>query len=265
MSNQLYLILMLILGVILASGIMLIRLDRSDRQIDRGRRSMIGLASDPENRAIFFGVQIAMQVFGSDNLRKAIFDILGCNETTEDPATKRRTIRAISALLLENRYAWEYGFWDFRADAEEAIETFIEWQNGIEMAMATEPEQLGEAPDQLHRFSDDKEYLILTIMMLIDNRPEPIADDEGDYDLRPTAAQLAAPLVDLASGVSEENYWKETTFAELLDGLSALDPRVIERDGIYIFPGNAQDGLSSLDLLGDDGWKYLTEHSFRLN
>jgi hypothetical protein len=38
---------------------------------------------------------------------------------------------------------------------------------------------------------------------------------------------------------------------------------VIERDGIYVYPGTEQDGISSFDLLSDEGWKYLTDHSLR--
>jgi hypothetical protein len=65
--------------------------------------------------------------------------------------------------------------------------------------------------------------------------------------------------------LEESAYWTSATFSGLLEGLRAIDPRAIERDAIYIYPGSEQDGLSSLDLIGDDGWKYLTDHSFRLN
>jgi hypothetical protein len=50
-----------------------------------------------------------------------------------------------------------------------------------------------------------------------------------------------------------------------LSGITTLDPRVIERDGVFIYPGAAQDGISSLDLLSDKEWKYLTDHSLRLS
>ena len=64
-------------------------------------------------------------------------------------------------------------------------------------------------------------------------------------------------------GVAERDYFTPTTFVNLLEGLRALDPRVIERDGIYVYPGTAQDGLSTMDLLGEEGWKYLTDHNIR--
>ncbi|MEP7274553.1 MAG: hypothetical protein ABI882_23890, partial [Acidobacteriota bacterium] len=165
---------------------------------------------------------------------------------------------------IENQYAWEYGFWEYYTDAEESIRTFNQWRNELEASMATEPDEMGVEIDGLHRFSDEKEFLVVTLIMIIDNRDEPIADDVGDYSFRPTYGQLSAPFRTVAEGFDEKKYWEAATFANLLESVCELDPRAIERDGIFVFPGTAQDGLSSLDLLGDSDWKYLTDHSFRL-
>ena len=67
----------------------------------------------------------------------------------------------------------------------------------------------------------------------------------------------------MIQNLDEGDYWKAGTFNQLLHGLQSLDPRAIERDGMYVYPGSAQDGLSSMDLIGDEGWKYLTDHSLR--
>jgi hypothetical protein len=101
-------------------------------------------------------------------------------------------------------------------------------------------------------------------MMLIDNREETVADDVGDYRFRPTYAQLAQPFRQIVENLDEEQYWEARTFYRLLNGLRSLDPRAIERDGIFVFPGTEQDGLSSFDLLSEEGWKYLTDHSIRV-
>jgi hypothetical protein len=100
--------------------------------------------------------------------------------------------------------------------------------------------------------------------MLIDNSDEPVSDDVGDYRFRPTYSQLALPFRQLCEGFDESEYWRSETFERLLNSIRALDPRVIERDGIYVYPASEQDGISSFDLLSDEGWKYLTDHSFRL-
>ena len=107
---------------------------------------------------------------------------------------KRRFMKSVASMLIENRYAWEYGFWEFSADADHAIKSFNQWRNEIEASMATETEEMGSEIDRLHRFSDQKEYLIVTLLMLIDNSDEPVSDDVGDYRFRPTYSQRRASL-----------------------------------------------------------------------
>jgi hypothetical protein len=264
MSTAAYWLVMLVLGVIFATGILLAR--AGQKQVNQGRRSFLGgRRQDDGEHAVFFGLQLVIQVFGGDELRAQLARLIHNEDATDTAAEKRRFMKSLAALLTENQYAWEYGFWDYYTEAETAISTFNQWRNEIEASMATEPEELGQEIDRLHRFSDHKEYLIVTLMMVIDNRDEPVTDDVGDYRFRPTYAQLAAPFRRVAEGFDEADYWKPETFADLLDAVRALDPRVIERDGIYVYPGTEQDGLSSLDLIGDEGWKYLTDHSFRLS
>lgn len=267
MSTAAYLLVMLVLGALFIGGIYLARRPANQGQINQARRSFLGGRSRQEDdqRALFFGIQLVIQVFGGDELRAKLARLVGGEDETDTAQEKRRFMKSVAALLTENQYAWEYGYWDYYTEAEAAISTFNQWRNEVEASMATEPEELGGEVDRLHRFSDEKEYLIVTLMMIIDNRDEPVADDVGDYQFRPTYAQLAAPFRGVVEGCDESEYWKAETFAELLDAVRALDPRVIERDGIYVYPGTEQDGLSSLDLIGDEGWKYLTDHSFRLS
>lgn len=255
-----YLFLMLLLGALFLGGVYLAR--RPAGQLNASRRAFLGGSAD-ESHAIFIGVQLVIQIFGSDELRQKLRRLVEAEEISA--ADKRRFLKSVASLLIENQYAWEYGFWDYRTDAEEAISTFNQWRNEIEASMATEPDEVGEEVDRLNRFSDSKEFLIVTLMMLIDNRDEPVEDDVGDYEFRPTYAQLAAPLRETAEGFDESQYFSKATFAQLLEALRALDPRAIERDAIYVYPGTEQDGLSSLDLLGDASWKYLTDHPLRFS
>lgn len=264
LSTAAYLIVMLVLGTLMVTGIYLAA--RTPKSISQSRRAFLKRRSVNEGEhAIFFGIQIAIQIFGSDQLRAQLARLIEAEDQTDTIVEKRRFFKSVAALLTENQYAWEYGFWEYYTDAEISISTFNQWRNGLEASMATEPEELGQDIDRLHRFSDQKEYLIVTLMMIIDNRDDPVMDDVGDYEFRPTYSQLAIPFRQVAEGFEESDYWKAATFAKLLDAVCALDPRAIERDGIYVYPGTAQDGLSSLDLIGDEDWKYLTDHSFRLN
>lgn len=264
MSTATYLIVMLILGMLMAGGIYLASRGGSRGRVSASRRAFIRGGHDDGEHAIFFGIQLAIQVFGGDTLRAQIARLVEAEDETDTVQEKRRFMKSLAALLRENQYAWEYGFWEYYTDAEQSIGSFNQWRNELEASMATEPEEMGTEVDRLHRFSDQKEFLIVTIIMLLDNRDHPVEDDVGDYRFRPTYAQLTAPFREVAEGFEEKEYWKASTFAALLDAVRALDPRAIERDGIYVYPGTAQDGLSSLDLLGDEGWKYLTDHSFRL-
>lgn len=263
MSTEVYILVLLILGAVMAGGIFLAV--RSPKAISSSRREFLrGSSVEDGQHAVFFGIQIAIQVFGGDTLRAQLASLVEAEDQTDTAEEKRRFTKSVASLLTENQYAWEYGFWEYYTDADTSISSYNQWRNELEAAMATEPEELGQEYDRLHRFSDQKEFLVVTLIMIIDNRDDPIEDDVGDYSFRPTYGQLAAPFRTAAEGFEEDKLWEAATFATLLEAVCALDPRAIERDGIFVFPGTAQDGLSSLDLIGDPDWKYLTDHAFRL-
>ncbi len=264
MTTGTYLLVMLVFALLFAGGLYLARRNPNQGKISEGRRAFLGGSLSNEGQhAIFFGLQIAIQIFGSDQLRAQLARLINAEDDTDSAQEKRRFMKSVAALLQENQYAWEYGFWESDHEAESAISSFNQWRNEIEASMATESDELGSEVDRLHRFSDQKEFLIVTMLLLLDNRDEPVADDEGDYAFRPTYAQLAAPFRHVTEGFAESEMWTPATFARLLDAIRALDPRVIERDGIYVYPGTEQDGLSYADLIGDEGWKYLTDHMLR--
>lgn len=272
MSTEVYIIVMVLLAIFLGGGIYLATTGAAAKSLSPGRRSFLsglpGRSGPAESQhALFIGLQIAIQVFGSDDLRARLATLLqGVEAEAESTAlAKRDFLKSLSSLLIQNQYAWEYGFWDYRGTGAEAIAQFNQWKNEVESSMATVPEEIGEAIDPLHRYSDQKEFLIVTLLMVIDNRDEPVSDDVGDYEFRPTYAQLAHPFREAVEGIGPRDQWRSQTFRSLLDGICELDPRAIERDGVYVFPGAATDGISSLDLLGDEGWRYLTEHSLRHN
>jgi hypothetical protein len=263
LGASIYWLVMLILAVFFAGGIYMAWRGNNQGQIDGSRRSFLAGRGRQDGHALFFGIQIVVQIFGSDELRAKLARLVEAEDETDSAQEKRRFIKSVASLLIENQYAWEYGFWDFQSDAQTAISNFNQWRNEVEASMATEPDEMGGEVDRIHRFSDQKEYLIVTMLMLIDNRDEPVADDVGEYNFRPTYAQLAQPFRVMIQNLDAGDYWQAGTFKQLLQGLQSLDPRAIERDGMYVYPGSAQDGLSSMDLIGDAGWKYLTDHSLR--
>jgi hypothetical protein len=258
-----YLIFMLILGGMLVGGIY-IATRKQPGQIDEGRRSFIGMSGqEATDYTVFVGVQLVIQVFGSDDLRAKLKQLVDAEEY--DAQGKRRFMKSVASLLLENQYAWEYGYWDYRTDANDAITNFSQWRNEIEASMATEEHEMGSEVDRLRRFSDNKEFVIVSLMMLIDSRDEAVEDDVGSYEFRPTYQQLAQPLRSSLEGIPESQYWRTTTFITLLESIRALDPRAIERDAFFVYPGTENDGISSMDLFGDAAWKYLTDHPLRFS
>lgn len=258
-----YLLLMLILGSVFIGGIYLAT-RKTAGQIDAGRRSFIGMGGEEDTSyAVFLGVQLVIQVFGSDDLRAQLRQLVDAEE--HDAQGKRRFMKSVASLLLENQYAWEYGYWDYRTDADDAIKNYNQWHNEIEASMATEEHEMGSEVDRLGRFSDSKEFVVVSLMMMIDSRDEAVEDDVGSYEFRPTYQQLAMPLRSSVEEITEPYYWRTTTFITLLEAIRALDPRAIERDAFYVYPGTEMDGLSSMDLLGDASWKYMTDHPLRFS
>src|SRR5262245_25046379 len=160
MASGAYVLVMLILAAIFAGGIFLSWRGSGQNQIDHGRRSFLGGRSAQNDHALFFGIQLVIQIYGSDQLRARLARLIGSEDETDSADEKRRFMKSVASLLIESQYAWEYGFWEFSTDADNAINSFNQWRNEIEASMATEPEEMGEI-DRLHRFSDQKEYLIV--------------------------------------------------------------------------------------------------------
>jgi hypothetical protein len=182
----------------------------------------------------FFGLQIAMKSFGDDTVRARFAHVLEEErQADEDVQEKRRLLRRFVALLEENDLFWTYGYWDYLDEREAALAEFDAWVNDIEGSMAVEDEELGTQVDDVRRTSSRKDYVVVTLVFLLD--------------------QPYAPAEALTH---EDSYFLKETVRALVQGLTSLDPQAIQADGIYIVPGNAVDGLSEDDLLGP-GWEYL--------
>ncbi len=182
----------------------------------------------------FFGLQIAIKCFGEDTQRARFAQVLEESRTDgEGLQEKRRFIRRFVALLEESELFWTYGYWDYSDKADEATEEFNTWVDEVESCLATEEEELDEDIDNIRRTSNRKDYVIVTFAFLLDEPYGPVEDIESDDDA----------------------YLKET-FTALVQGLTRIDPRIIQADAAYVVPGNEEDGLSEDDLYGE-GWEYL--------
>jgi hypothetical protein len=182
----------------------------------------------------FFGLQIAIKCFGEDTLRARFARVIEESRLAdENLQEKRRFLKRFVALLEESGLFWSYGFWDYIDAPETAAQEFNTWVNEIESGMATEEEELGEAVDDLRRTSNRKDYVVVTLLFLLD-----------------------APYAPAQQVATDDEMFLKETFMALVQGLASLDPRTIQADAAYVVPGNADDGLSEDDLYGP-GWEYL--------
>ena len=284
MSTDNYLISMFIFSALFAGGAYLIYSARDSRGFNPGRRSLFVGRGEEDGEALFLGLQMAVRVFGTDSLRSRLADLIQQTEEAilaqnigtaggdkvsvaiPEPGEitrKRDFLKSITSLLIENRYAWEYGFWEFQRNAGEAIDQFNQWTNEIESSIASSGEEIGASPDQLHRSSSEKEFVVISILMLIDNREVMVDDDAGEDAFCPTYAGLATRFREMLATIGNDERWSPQTFEGILEAIRLVDPRSIARDAVFLLPGSPEDGVSALDLLADPGWKYLTDHPIR--
>jgi hypothetical protein len=201
---------------------------------ERGFMGKISRWFSGPSDTFFFGLQIAIKCFGEDTLRARFAHVLESSRLAdEDVHEKRRFIKRCVALLEESELFWAHGYWEYCDEATAAETEFTTWVNEIEESLATEEEELDEDIDHIQRTSNRKDYVVVTLMFLLDAPYGPAEDVENEDDA----------------------YLKET-FVSLVQGLTHIDPRSIQADATYIVPGNEADGLSEDDLYGP-GWDYL--------
>lgn len=202
------------------------------------RRSWLSNASQmfirDEPKAYFFGLQIVINAFGEDTLRARFAEVIadpdGAHE--QDVEAKRRYIKRVVALLLDQEAYWSEGFWDYKSDREEAEAEFESWAAELSASTATELEEMGQEVDGAARLSSNKDYVAVTIIMLL-SEPYPPAEIDD-----------------------ESQYWLAGNFGKLVRGLLLINPETIQADGVFVVPGRPEDGLSKEDLLAG-GWSYL--------
>jgi hypothetical protein len=181
----------------------------------------------------FFGLQLLVHAFGEDTLRARLAEVISDPDgALEDTEAKRRYIKRVVSLLLEHEAYWSQVCWDYKEGRAEAEAEFESWLAEISAGTATEREEMGGELDGALRSSNEKDYVAVTIIL-----------------------KLAAPFPP-AQIDDEKLYWQSTTVGKLVRGLLLVNPESIAADGIFIIPGNAEDGLSERDLL-TGGWSHL--------
>ena len=185
----------------------------------------------------FFGVQVAVKAFHRDSFRRRLHEIIAAAPEKQSLRDKRAFWKNVSAALNEGMPVFELGYWDLvrGGKAEDEFET---WTAEIEGSVATEREEMGDAPDEANRLSSDKGYVLVTALALV------ASDSNSDLTLGDRC------------DIPESEWWSRQTFARLFGTFPMLNFAQVEADAIYLAPGNDRDGLSMEDLHGD-GYEYL--------
>src|SRR5256885_5931062 len=107
----------------------------------------------------FFVIQVVIKAFPVDSFRRQLHEIIARSSCEQSLTEKRAFCKRLTAVLDEQVPAFEHGFWDLirGGRAEEELE---EWSSELEGALATEKEELGQAPDEINRISAEKRYEI---------------------------------------------------------------------------------------------------------
>ncbi|GAC1396748.1 MAG: hypothetical protein NVSMB56_11730 [Pyrinomonadaceae bacterium] len=180
----------------------------------------------------FFGLQLVIRAFGEDTLRVRLAEVIAAPESgLESVEAKRRYMKRIVGVLVEQEPYWSQVFWDYKT-GDEAASEFDSWAAELSATTATETEELADKVDNAYRVSNEKDYVALTIILLL-SEPFPPAEIED-----------------------ETQWWTSVNIGKLVRGLLRVNPETILADGVFVVPGNANDGLSDEDLL-TGGWSYL--------
>jgi len=181
----------------------------------------------------FFGFQLLIHAFGEDTLRARLAEVISDPDgALEDLEAKRRYIKRVLALLLDQEAYWSQAFWDYKTGRAQAEAEFESWAAELSANTATESEEMAGAVDGAFRLSNEKDYVAVTIIL---NLSEPFPPAE----------------------IKDESlYWQSATIGKLVRGLLLVNPETIIADGVFVIPGNSADGLSDEDLL-TGGWSYL--------
>jgi hypothetical protein len=180
----------------------------------------------------FFGIQLLIKAFGEDTTRARLANVINqTEENLEDIAAKRRYLKRIIAVLIEQEAFWTQAFWDYKVGADAAAAEFDTWYNEIAASTATEHEEFGQV-DGAYRLSNKKDYVAVTMIF--------------QFATRFVAAEME----------DETLWWKHQTIKELINQILLVSPENILADGVFIIPGSSEDGLSEEDIL-TGGWNYL--------
>ncbi len=191
-----------------------------------------------EGDPFFFGLQCVVNIYGEDELRATLHNILSAENYSESPIEKFQFYKRIASVLRQNVPFIDYGFWDYLTDPDDATDEFNSWVSEIQASMATEEEEMGEEIDEEFRLSAERCYVVVTMAFVLEYSSE------------------QSSFISQVEGIEEDDYYSQIGFQKLIDAIPYIDFEYSLGDAVFIMPGNADDGFSWTDMRGE-GWDYL--------
>jgi hypothetical protein len=185
----------------------------------------------------FFGLQIALRDFQKDDVRARLHTLIAEGSKEQALFQKRAFWKRLSAVVNGAAPAFERGHWDLVRGAKAEAE-FETWTSEIEGALASEPEEMGTATDEVHRLTSERYYLLITFLFLV------VEGSNADLTLGERC------------DIPEKAWRRRETFQRLVSTPPLLNFANVRADAVYLMPGNDTDGLSTLDLATED-YAYL--------
>lgn len=188
----------------------------------------------------FFGVQVAVEAHPRDALRKRLHELIasGGAEAEQSLSDKRDFYKRLTGVLNEAVPVFALGYWDYVDDDNRAEVEFDTWCSELEGSVATVAEELGAAHDEVNRLSAANDYILVTLLFLLE------AGEASDCTVRERC------------DLPEAEYFSRLTFGKLIATIPMLSFATVKADAVYLVPGTEEDGLS-MDDLQMGGYEYL--------
>ena len=191
----------------------------ADRSADRVRRIRAESEGEARLAYTFFGIQVAVKAFFKDDFRARLHETVARGDAEQSLVEKRTFWKRVTAVLNEAMPVFEYGYWDL-IRSDDAEEEFESWCSEIEGSVATEPEEMGTAADEVNRLSADQSL----------RAGHPGLPARAGLEQRPHRWASAA-ICPRRTGSPGQ------TFAHLIATVPMLNFANVQADAVYLVPG----------------------------
>jgi hypothetical protein len=194
------------------------------------------LGREPIVDASLLAIQVVVAEYAIPNLRTHLHQLIDDPHGArgEETAEQRQSFyRRIVGLLGQCEPYFDYACLEYVPGRHDAHDAFREWVTDIEASIAIEDTELGDEVDGMRRFTAEKRYIAVTILLVAGH-----GVDEGE-------------VID-----PDADAWTRVEVGDMLRAVNRIDWDRLEADAIYLVPGNDEDGFSEMDL-ADEDWAHL--------